>query len=283
MRIRGAAEYESNDYAAAIADESAALLIEPKSAFAYRIRAAARYFTKGPGGRLDNAGTIADDTAAIGLDPTDASAFERRGAAYFRSGDYRAALADEKAAIVLDPKSSFAYRYRGLAYLELHEYALAASDEKQSIVLDPNNAIAYEAMGDSLAAAGSPSEARQAYERALQLEPGNAGARRKLGALRAASYEPGSAVVFASFAAGGAAGPLELADASGSDDYIFDQDKPEAKHVKNTSAAQGPAQHAQAGNAKGLVLAQHGAPIAPSPGRANPPHRSPVRVNIRPS
>jgi len=77
-------------------------------------------------GKYDNA--IADFTEAIRLDPTSAFAYCLRAAAYCDKDDCDSAIADYTEAIRLKPEDAEAYYNRGLAYQEQGHHAEAESD-----------------------------------------------------------------------------------------------------------------------------------------------------------
>jgi tetratricopeptide (TPR) repeat protein len=92
---RGAAYWRKHDYDRAIADENAAIEIDPQNAYTYGFRGHA-YLRQG-----DNDQAIADFAKQIELYPDDPRAYLDRSDAYAAKHDNVAALADNNKAIEL--------------------------------------------------------------------------------------------------------------------------------------------------------------------------------------
>ena len=99
---RGIAHGSTGKIAAAIADFTEAIRLDPKNALAYYNRGNANFDLK----KLDAA--AADCAAAVGSDPAFALAFFNRGLVHERRGNRDAAVADYARALTLDPELSTA-------------------------------------------------------------------------------------------------------------------------------------------------------------------------------
>jgi tetratricopeptide (TPR) repeat protein len=91
---------------------------------------------------------IADETAAIGLNPRDAIAYNLRAWAYFESGKPGEALADVNKALLLDPKSADALDTRGRIYEAEGKRKEAAADFRKALEIDPQHEDSKEALND---------------------------------------------------------------------------------------------------------------------------------------
>src|SRR4051812_24213345 len=85
----------------AITDQSEAIRLNPKLAFAYTERGAA-YAAKREFERA-----ITDYTESIRIDPTYSHAYNNRGAAYENMGDFKRAIADYDAAFAINPQDTW--------------------------------------------------------------------------------------------------------------------------------------------------------------------------------
>jgi len=150
----------------AIAEYDQALGHDAKHVAAYMGRSAA-YDQKGD---FDRA--LADANEAIKLDPKSADAYETRGKAYAYKGDTDHALADYDEAIRANPKgAASAYNLRGLAYMEKGDFARAVSALSESIRTDPQAVIGYFNRGRANFFAGALPQAIEDYKQALTIAP----------------------------------------------------------------------------------------------------------------
>lgn len=97
---RGLIKYIGGDYKGAIADFSAAIVIDPDNPLPYKHRGYARHDLK------DYDGAIADYSKAIELDPKAGDTYRNRALAKKQSGDEAGALADLKEAAALGDRSA---------------------------------------------------------------------------------------------------------------------------------------------------------------------------------
>ncbi|HXL99265.1 MAG TPA: tetratricopeptide repeat protein [Rhizomicrobium sp.] len=132
--LRRAATYgRQKKYDAAIADYTSVIRLLPGDAVGY----AARGFLYEEEDNLDPA--IADFTAIIGLAPQSDFGYSLRGNALRRKGDYEKAIADQDKAVDLDDKSPGNYFERAQTYLDEGEYRSAISDAIDGLRLKPDD------------------------------------------------------------------------------------------------------------------------------------------------
>lgn len=146
-----------------------ALKLRPLLAHSYIIRGAA--FSR----KSLHGNAIADQTAALNLNPTAALAalaYVNRAISYTATEEYNLAVADTTKAINLGPGDSLkalAYVIRGIAHNNGGAWSLAVDDFTEAIGLNPgkaktayiNRAIAYERMGKMNLAAADRQQAKK--------------------------------------------------------------------------------------------------------------------------
>jgi len=165
---RGNAYTAQGNYAAAFADYSKAIEVDPKYKEAYLNRGNA-YTAQG-----NYAAAIADYSKAIEIDPKYAMAYYNRGRTYFDQGNYTAAIADYSKAIEIDPKFKEAYFNRGVSYGAQGNSAAAIADYSKAIEIDPNYQRAYTGRGNAYADWKKFDLAILDYQKALKADPGDA-------------------------------------------------------------------------------------------------------------
>ena len=111
---------KSGDFAGAIADYTAAIAIEPKSAARYY-----RAWLYNRSGRFKDA--IADLDVVIKQEPKEVAAYLERAEAHARGGNTKQAIADYDKAIELAPNSTQGDLARARAYTAKGDYAQAAA------------------------------------------------------------------------------------------------------------------------------------------------------------
>jgi len=172
---RAALRFETEDYAAAEADCTAALQHQPDDADAYHLRGAVRQqagdgdgaeddfsaaVARDPGHgparlgravcrflRKDFAGVVADCDAAIRLLPNLARVFELRGSALKMLGRPDEALHDFDEAVRLAPQAAMPFNYRAGAHYARRDYAAAARDHLEALKRDPRSAATFNQLG----------------------------------------------------------------------------------------------------------------------------------------
>jgi tetratricopeptide (TPR) repeat protein len=132
---RGDVFAERQEWAAAIADYTQAIHLQPEYAEAYNNRGYAYYW------QGKSAEAIADLDRAIALRPVYPYAYNTRGAAYMASGNPQRAILDLSEAIRQQPDLVQAYTNRGNAYLRLGRVDLARADFRH-VGRDPLGVVA---------------------------------------------------------------------------------------------------------------------------------------------
>jgi tetratricopeptide (TPR) repeat protein len=137
----------------------------PEQAAAYRARAATHLELKA------FAAAVADFSEAISLDPTNPDTFYWRGQTYWRAQDYAAAIADFSEAIALDPNHLDSYYWRGRAEIELAEYPAALLDFTTLISAQPADSANFQGRGVVHLKLGDTAAAITDLGRAVDLAP----------------------------------------------------------------------------------------------------------------
>jgi lipoprotein NlpI len=164
---RGDIYMDREDPDRAIAEYDQALQHDAKHVAAYVGRSGA-YAQKGD---FDHA--LADASEAVRLDPKSADAYETRGKAYDYKGDIERALADYAEAIRVDPKGAAdAYNLQGLAYMEKGDFARAVTAFSEAVRIDPQAIDAYFNRGRANLFAGAFPKAIEDYKQAIAITPG---------------------------------------------------------------------------------------------------------------
>jgi tetratricopeptide (TPR) repeat protein len=154
----------------AISDSSAAIKLDPQSAYLWQERGEL-YARQG---KYQQA--IADFTEAIRKDPTPrAFRFQHRAEAYQGLGDLSRAIANFDEAIRVDPEAR-SYRFRGRrnAVRDSGQYDRALADYETALKLAPTNALVLLDRGRAYARMGRPDAAKNDFDSALKLDPANA-------------------------------------------------------------------------------------------------------------
>lgn len=162
---RGIAHGAKADYDQAIADDSEAIRLNPRSANAYNNRA----FAFNNKGEHDRA--IVDASEAIRLDPRFALAYAQRAEAFVGKGDFDRAIADADDAIKLNPTLAIAYAHRGSAFEGKRDPDRAIADCSEAIRLNPNLAVAYGGRGNAYLRKADYERAIADYDQAIRLDP----------------------------------------------------------------------------------------------------------------
>lgn len=162
---RGNAYIDADQYDAAIADLSKALLLAPQSQDLYILRGLAYKLQ----GSLQKA--TDDYSRAIELNPEDPLAYMNRGNALLKSKQYGMALMDYDKAIELNPQYGDAYFNRAAAYEMIQEYQKAVEDYTKAIKLNPKDAMAYKRRGMLRQDMGQDSRAKRDFAAARKIDP----------------------------------------------------------------------------------------------------------------
>jgi WD40 repeat protein len=121
---------------------------------------------------LSHEQALADLTAAVRLDPRSATARELRGTWYLWDGQPGPALQDFDEAIRLDQGCVQAYFLRGRVHASRQDHGRAVADFSEAIHRDPRNAQAYYRRGLAHAERGDYSRAKADLTEAVRLDPG---------------------------------------------------------------------------------------------------------------
>jgi len=134
---RGLAYQDANEFPAAIADFSSALVINPGYAEAYNRRALVFYEI----GDFERA--IIDFSAAVRIDPNYAEVYYNRGNVFYDMKVFNEAEADYTRAIKFDSTRAELFYNRGNVRARLGGAEPAISDYSRAVALDPSHARAY--------------------------------------------------------------------------------------------------------------------------------------------
>ncbi len=141
-------------YAAAVEDCTAALMLDPNEMVAHLQRGRAHAGLE----KWDKA--VADFTAVVRLTPDSAVGYAHRGNAQLGRGKPEEAVKDYTSLIRLLPTSPVGYSARGDAYRELKKYAHAVADYATAARLSPADAdlkaVLAEAVKEVRATGGTP-------------------------------------------------------------------------------------------------------------------------------
>lgn len=96
-----------------------------------------------------------------------------RGNAYFKEGEYEAAVQCYSRGMQADAANALLHANRAMAFLKLHRYSEAEQDCSVAVDLDASYAKAFARRATARAALGRIRDAREDFEQVLKLEPGN--------------------------------------------------------------------------------------------------------------
>lgn len=159
-------ELKAKRYEVAISRYSALLRMNPddrNASFIYLYRGLC-YREMG-----DFAAAIADYSAAIRCDPKIKNAHYYRGSLYSRMGNFSGALSDLNEAVRQDPTSTPEYQSRARVYEELGNLNLARSDYERVIRVPPKDGGDYALRAKAFEAIGNYSAAAADFSRALRM------------------------------------------------------------------------------------------------------------------
>lgn len=187
-QMRGLVYAQFEDFERAVADDSAALQLDPANPIAYHNRGNARLAVG------DRDGAIDDYNRATELDPKDAASYAQRALAWSAKHEYDLAIADDNQAIRLSPNDAGKYRQRAIDWTARQDFAQALADYAEALLINPNDALAYNGQAWIWATAPDASvrdgkKAVNSAERARELTRGTNPY--ILGTLAAASAEAG--------------------------------------------------------------------------------------------
>ena len=175
---RATAYAECDDYAAAQADLSKAIELDPDNIELWGLR-----------GRLsvvlqDDDAAIADLTKAIRVDPDSSGLYLARGKAFESLQQYDAATTDFTRAIELSPDDGELYFVRAHRKYRQKDFAAALPDLERAAELLPDKREAFSFLGRTYYEVADYESALNALNRAITLEPGDAFSHHWRGAVR---------------------------------------------------------------------------------------------------
>jgi lipoprotein NlpI len=165
---RGVGYSQKGEYALAIADDTRAIQLTPKTVLAYLNRGRSREAIG------QYAASISDETTAIRLGVSGAQlerALATRGVSYEHMANLHAALPDLSRAVAMDPSDWFALEYQGIVEQYDSEYAQAFAVETRAIKLDPSNPFLYRVRADIDMYMGRYAAAIPQYRRSISTDP----------------------------------------------------------------------------------------------------------------
>ncbi len=152
------------DLDGAIADDTKAIQLDPKTAMYHGNRAIA-YQEKG-----DRVNALADFNFEVQASPNSSPAIANRGLFFLNIGQPDLAIADLTTAIRLDPKSSKAYANRAEAFRQKGDLDLSLADLDQAIAINPRDPLNFARRADVLRYRGDFHDAIAEDDRALALD-----------------------------------------------------------------------------------------------------------------
>ena len=163
--FKAAQHARKGDWAAAIAERTKAIELDPQYPVAYNGRGV-NYHRRG---WYDHA--IRDYTKALELNPRYAPAYSNRGSALLETGRFDEAIRDYSKALELNPQDAATFFNRGNAYLVQGQFEAAIRDFTQAVKVNPKFAAAYLNKAVACERAGRNEEALEAYRSYLQYAP----------------------------------------------------------------------------------------------------------------
>ena len=178
---RGALRFDRNQLAEAVADEDAALALDPKNADAHAVRALALAVQGNP-----KAGEAAD--RALSLDSKQVLAWRAKSIVAFKQKKYAEADDLLSKTLEISPENGQALAARASARLLLGQFETALSDADAALAIKPWAELRIVRAG-ALMALGRTQEALAEVDRAILLAPKNEEVRKARAELRAEAGE----------------------------------------------------------------------------------------------
>lgn len=166
---RGAVRFDRGDYKNSLADEDAALALDPKLAAAHGVRALALSAVNDP-----RAGAAAD--AALALDPKQTLALQARVNVAKTENRYVDAEAGLTQLLALDPRNVDAFLSRSGIRLLTNNFSGALADADEGIAIKPSSLL-WMSRSAALAGLERMDEALADSDRAVAADPNNKAAR----------------------------------------------------------------------------------------------------------
>jgi tetratricopeptide (TPR) repeat protein len=169
-KLRAQARLNSGDEKGAIADLTAAIDLEASNADVAESLFAGRGAVYVETGENDLA--IADETAALAMQPDDATALGHLGNAYVGNHEFDKAAAAFTRAITIEPDSPTLTSNRAYAFLKLKRFDQAIADYDAVLKRTPDSALSLYGRGVAKRASGDTAGADSDIAAAEQLAPG---------------------------------------------------------------------------------------------------------------
>lgn len=118
-----------------------------------------------------NAEAIDSATLAIMEEPRSVDAYRIRGCARLADQSFHLAIKDFTQAINLDPNHAETYYNRSSAYLKTGDFDASTADSRKAISINPNRELFYSQLGNNLADVGQPQEAVVYLNKACEMSP----------------------------------------------------------------------------------------------------------------
>jgi tetratricopeptide (TPR) repeat protein len=163
--IRGTARRYIGDLDGAVADQSAAIRLQPGFGMYYGNRAVTFAEKREP------ARALADFNRDVQIEPTVAAVFNNRGLFLLQRQELDKAIGDFSEAIRLDPKYSKPYANRAEAWRLKGDLDRSLADVDQAIAIDPGDPLNYARRADTLRYRGEYAQSLAEYDRALAIMP----------------------------------------------------------------------------------------------------------------
>ncbi len=158
--------YNAQNWRAAIADYTCALVLDSTNIDARYWRATAYYWQN------DYLRAIADYDLYLEQVPDNQDALTHRGIAHYYLENYEQAVADFDRIIVLAPEDGFAYNWRGWMQYMAGDFEQAAADYERTLNLTPDEIIAHIDLAMIYAELGQTQKAIDEYHSAVEMNPG---------------------------------------------------------------------------------------------------------------
>ena len=160
---RGKANFELNNYSAALEDFNKALQVNSQDFIAYINRGKIYFALR----RIEQG--MEDFNKAVALQPNNFLPYVQRAAAFYALGNFNDALQDLNKSIKLNPNNYEAYSYRAEVYCDLKNFKEALKNFNKAIDLNPNDGETFYLRGKCYEILGDTKNARADFAAAKKL------------------------------------------------------------------------------------------------------------------
>jgi Tfp pilus assembly protein PilF len=119
----------------------------------------------------DPAAAAADFTSALEIDPLNIVALKIRALAYTKLGEHSKAVEDWSRVVASDPKNDHYYRQRGTSRLAAGQHQDAIADFDKSLAINPGGIDAYIGRASVYDSLGDRTKATKDFEHAIAAKP----------------------------------------------------------------------------------------------------------------